>query len=185
MLEQIVLNGRPKMEKAVERLKEEIGKLRTGRANPAMVENVAVDYFGSKSPLKQIASVNVPEPRLIVIQPWNKDNLIDIEKAINESQLGLNPTNDGQVVRIAIPALNEERRQELVKVLGKYAEEARVMVRKAREEAWDEIQDMVKGGKLAEDDKFKGKEKLQTLIDEFNGKIEEIREKKEKEIMEI
>lgn len=185
MLEQTVQNARPQMEKAAERFKEEIGKLRTGRANPAMVENLTVDYYGSKSPLKQIASINVPEPRLIVIQPWSKDNLVDIEKAINEAQLGLNPTNDGQVIRIAIPALNEERRGELVKVLGKYAEDARVQVRQAREEAWDEIQDLVKQGKLAEDDKFKGKEKLQKTVDEYNGKIEEVREKKEKEIMEI
>jgi ribosome recycling factor len=185
MLEQIIQNGRPKMEKAVERLKEEIGKLRTGRANPAMVENLSVDYYGSRSPLKQIASINVPEPRLILIQPWNKDNLVDIEKAINEAQLGFNPVNDGQVIRISIPALNEERRVELVKVLGKYAEDARVSVRKAREEAWDEVQDLAKAGKLAEDDKFKGKEKLQKVVDEYNGMIEEIREKKEKEIMEI
>ncbi len=185
MLEQIIQGARPKMEKSVERFKEEIGKLRTGRANPSMVENLMVDYYGSKSPLKQIASINVPEPRLIVIQPWSKDNLIDIEKAINEAQLGLNPTNDGQVVRISIPALNEERRGELVKVLGKYAEESRVLVRQAREEAWDELQNQVKEGKLAEDDKFRGKEKLQKTVDEYNEKIEEIREKKEKEIMEI
>lgn len=185
MLDQIISNAKPKMEKAVERLKEEIRKLRTGRANPAMVENLTVDYYGAKSPIKQVASVNIPEPRLIVITPWSKDSLVDIEKSINEAQLGLNPTNDGQVIRIAIPPLNEERRTELVKVLGKYAEEARVMVRNAREEAWDEIQDLEKNGKMGEDDKFKGKEKLQKLIDEYNGKVEEIKEKKEREIMEI
>jgi len=185
MLEQIIQSAKPKVEKAIERFREEIGKLRTGRANPAMVENLTVDYYGAKSPIKQVASINVPEPRLIVIQPWNKDNLVDIEKTINEAGLGLNPTNDGQVIRIAIPALNEERRAELVKVLGKYAEEARVLARQAREEAWDEIQELVKKGKLAEDDKFKGKDRLQKLMDETNGKIDEIREKKEKEIMEI
>ena len=185
MLEQIVSKVKPKMEKGVERFKEEINKLRTGRANPAMVENLNVDYYGAKSPLKQVASINVPEPRLIVIQPWDKDNLVNIEKAINEAQLGLNPVNDGQVVRIAIPPLNEERRTELVRTLGKYAEDAKVIVRKAREEAWDEIQELVKNGKLAEDDKFRGKDMLQERVDEYNGKIEEIREKKEKEIMEI
>ncbi len=173
------------MEKAVERFREEIGKLRTGRANPAMVENLPVDYYGAKSPLKQVASITIPEPRLIVITPWNKDNLVDIEKAVSEAGLGLNPTNDGQVVRIAIPPLNEERRAELVKVLGKYSEEARVLIRQAREQAWDEIQNLVKNGKLGEDAKFKGKEQLQKLIDEYNSKIEEVREKKEKEIMEI
>lgn len=173
------------MEKAIDRFREEIGKLRAGRANSAMVENLIVDYYGSKSPLKQIASINVPEPRLIVIQPWSKDNLVDIEKAINESQLGFNPTSDGQVIRIVIPALNEERRAELVKVLGKYAEAARVAVRQAREDVWDEIQELVRQGKMGEDGKFSGKEKLQKIVDEYNGKIEEVRERKEKEVMEI
>jgi ribosome recycling factor len=185
MLNQIIEQSRPKMEKGIERFKEEINRLRTGRANPAMVENLAVEYYGAKSPLKQVASINVPEPRLIVVQPWDKDSLVNIEKAINEAQLGLNPVNDGHVIRIAIPALNEERRTELVKLLGKYAEDAKVAVRQAREEAWDEIQDLVKNGKLAEDNKFRGKDMLQKSVDEYNGKIEEIREKKEKETMEI
>jgi len=185
MLEQIISKIKPEMEKAIERLKEEIGKLRTGRANPAMVENLQVDYYGAKSPLKQVASITIPEPRLIVIAPWSKDNLVDIEKAINEAGLGLNPTNDGQVIRIAILQLNEERRADLVRVLGKYAEVARVSIRQAREETWDEIQDLVKSGKLGEDDKFKGKDQLQKLVDEYNGKIEEVRKRKEKEIMEI
>lgn len=185
MLDQAIAEAKPKMERAIERFKEEIGKLRTGRANPAMVENLQVDYYGAKSPLKQVASITIPEPRLIVIAPWNKDNLVDIEKAINEAQLGFNPTNDGQAIRIAIPQLNEERRQDLVKVLGKYAEVARVAVRQGREEIWDDIQDLVKNGKLGEDDKFKGKDQLQKLVNEYNGKIETTREKKEKEIMEI
>jgi ribosome recycling factor len=185
MLEKILSDSKPKMEKAIEHFREEIGKLRTGRANPAIVENLMVDYYGSKSPLKQIASISVPEPRLIVISPWSKDNLVDIEKAVNEAGLGLNPTNDGQVLRIATPPLNEERRTELVKVLGKYAEDARVFVRQAREEAWDEIQDLVRSKDIAEDDKFKGKDNLQKIVDGYNSKIEEVRGKKEKEIMEI
>lgn len=185
MLDQTIQKAKPNMEKAIERFRGEIGKLRTGRANPLMVENLQVDYYGAKSPLKQVASITIPEPRLIVIQPWNPDNLVDIEKAVTEANLGLNPTNDGQVIRIAVPPLNEERRKDLVKILGKYAEEARVAVRQAREDAWDEIQEAVKSGKLAEDDKFRGKEKLQKSIDEYNDKIENIREKKEKEVMEI
>ena len=185
MLNQIIEQSRPKMGKGVEHFKEEINKLRTGRANPAMVESLSVEYYGAKTPLKQVASINVPEPRLIVVQPWDKDSLVLIEKAINEAQLGFNPVNDGQVIRLAIPPLNEERRTELVKTLGKYAEEAKVAVRKAREEAWDEIQDMVKNGKLAEDDKFRGKDMLQKSVDEYNGKIEEMRGKKEKEMMEV
>ncbi len=185
MLEQIVQKARPQMEKAIERFKEEIAKLRTGRANPAILENILVDYYGTKSPLKQVASITVAEPRLIVVAPWNKDNLVDIEKALNESDLGLNPTNDGQVIRVVIPPLNEERRMELIKILGKYAEESRVLIRQAREEVWDEIQDMVKEGKLGEDEKFRGKDQLQELVDEYNEKIEEIKEKKEKEIREV
>jgi len=185
MLEQIIQKAKPEMEKAIERFKDEIAKLRTGRANPNMVENLTVDYYGAKSPLKQVASITVPEPRLIVIQPWSKDNLVDIEKAIKEADLGLNPTNDGQVLRIVIPPLNEERRKELVKTLGKYAETSRVAVRQAREVVWDEIQEQVKAGKLGEDEKFRGKGKLQELVDDYNGKIDGIRDKKEKEIMEI
>lgn len=185
MLNQIIEQSHPKMEKGIERFKEEINKLRTGRANPMMVENLTVEYYGVKSPLKQVASINVPEPRLIVVQPWDKDSLVNIEKAISEAQLGLNPVNDGQVIRIAIPALNEERRTDLVKTLGKYAEDAKVEVRQAREAAWDEIQDLVKNGKLAEDDKFRGKDMLQKSVDEYNRKIEDVREKKEKEMMEI
>lgn len=184
MLEQIISNAKPKMEKAIERFREEIAKLRTGRANPAMVEDLLVEYYGVKTPLKQMASISVPEPRLIVIQPWDRSSLVYIEKSINEAQLGLNPVNDGQVIRIAIPPLNEERRAELVKTLGKYAEEARVAVRREREEAWDEIQDLVKSAKLSEDDKFRGKDMLQEVVDEYNGEIEEVRDKKEKEMME-
>jgi ribosome recycling factor len=185
MLEQIVRNAKPAMEKSVERFEEEVMKLRTGRANPSMVEDLSVEYYGTKTSLKQVASINVPEPRLIVIQPWDKGSLVYIEKAINEAQLGFNPVNDGQVVRIAIPPLNEERRQELVKTLGKYVEVAKIGVRKAREAAWDEVQELVKSGKMGEDEKFRGKDMLQKSVDEYNGKIDEIREKKEKEMTEM
>jgi ribosome recycling factor len=185
MVEQIIAAAKPKMDKAIEHFREELGTLRTGRANPAMVEDLVIDYYGAKSPLKQVASITIPESRLIVIQPWSRDNLVDIEKAINEANLGFNPTNDGQVIRIVIPPLNEERRRDLVKILGKYSEESRVAIRRAREEAWDEIQEAVKSSKTGEDDKFRGKDKLQELVDEYNNKVEEIREKKEKEIMEI
>ncbi|HLN18954.1 MAG TPA: ribosome-recycling factor, partial [Patescibacteria group bacterium] len=125
------------------------------------------------------------DPRTIMISPWDKDNLVNIEKAVRESQLNLNPINDGQVIRINIPTLTEERRKELVKVLNQKTEEARVSVRKNREEVWDEIQELEKNGKIGEDDKFNGKEKLQKIVDEYNEKIEEIREKKEQEIMTI
>lgn len=185
MVKELIEKNKEKFEKSVEFFKEEVGKIRTGRANAALVDGIMIDYYGSKSPLKQVATITVPEPRTITIAPWNRDNLINIEKAIRESQLNLNPVNDGQVIRINLPTLTEERRKELVKILNQKAEEARVGIRKGREEIWDEIQEMEKAGKIGEDDKFAGKEKLQKIVDEYNARIEEIREKKEKEIMTV
>src|SRR5665647_424899 len=161
----IIEKIRPNLDKSIEHFQEELKQLRTGRASTALVENLLVDYYGSKSPLKQIASVSTPEPRLILISPWDKNNLANIEKAIKESQLGLQPNNDGQVVRINIPQLTEERRLDLIKVLNQKAEEAKISVRKIREEVWEEIQEMEKSGKISEDDKFSGKENLQAVID--------------------
>ena len=174
-----------KFQNVIEHFLTELVKLRTGRANAALVEGILVDYYGSKTPLKQIASINVPEPRMIIIQPWDKGSLANIETAIRKSDLGVNPVNDGQVVRLAIPPLNEERRLELSKVLNKMAEESKVSVRNIREDIWKEIQEKEKKGELSEDEKFRGKEALQKAIDEYNKKIEEIREKKEKEIMTV
>jgi ribosome recycling factor len=185
MYNQIIDKEKDEFEKSIEYFKDEIAKIRTGRASSALVENLPVDYYGSKSPMKQIANISVPEPRQIVISPWDKDNLINIEKSIRESDLNLNPINDGQVIRINIPQLNEERRRELVKLLNQKAEESRVSVRKKREEIWDLIQDLTRDGKISEDDKFQGKEKLQKIVDEYNNKIEEIRKRKEEEIMTI
>ncbi len=185
MHKQIIESKKSDLEKAVEHLETEVGKLRTGRANPAIVESLMVDYYGTKTPLKQVASINVPEPRLIVIQPWDADSLVSIEAAIKDSDLGINPNNDGQVVRLNVPPLTEERRTDLVKILNQKAEESRVSVRNAREEAWKEIQDMEKEGKISEDDKFRGKDELQKITDEYNNKVEEIRDKKEKEIMTV
>jgi ribosome recycling factor len=159
--------------------------LRTGRASTALVENLAVDYYGSKSSLKQIASISTPEPKTIMISPWDKDNLISIEKAINESQLNLQSNNDGQVIRINIPQLTEERRKDLIKVLNQKGEEAKISIRKIREEIWEEIQELEKNGKISEDDKFSGKESLQEIINEYNGKIQDLRDAKEKDIMTI
>lgn len=185
MHQEIIQKREEDYKKTLEHFESVLGQLRTGRASASMVENLLVDYYGAKSPMKQVASITVPEARLIVISPWDKDQLVNIEKAIRESQLNLNPNNDGQVIRINIPPLTEERRKELVKVLNKEAEDARVSVRKIREEIWSEIQKMEKDGKIGEDDKFAGKNKLQETIDQYNSKIEEIREKKEKEIMTV
>lgn len=185
MLKEIIDQCRGKFEKLIEFFKEETGKIRTGRASAALVDGIMIDYYGSKSPLKQVATITIPEPRTITIAPWNRDNLVNIEKAIRESQMNLNPMNDGQVIRINMPSLTEERRKELVKILNQKSEETRVGVRKGREEIWDEIQELSRSGKIGEDDKFAGKEKLQKIVDEYNTKIEEIREKKEKEILTI
>jgi ribosome recycling factor len=185
MVKDLIDKKKDELEKVIEYFKTELAQLRTGRASSALVENLSVDYYGAKSPLKQIASISTPEPRTILISPWSKDSLVSIEKAIRESQLNLNPMNDGQAVRINLPALNEERRKELVKILNQKAEEARVVVRKTRENIWDEIQELAKNGKIGEDDKFSGKDRLQKAIDEYNEKIDGIREKKEEEIMTV
>lgn len=185
MVNDLITKNKAEFEKVVEHFKEELSQLRTGRASSALVENLMVEYYGSMSPLKQIASISIPEARTIAISPWSRDSLVNIEKAIRESQLNLNPVNDGQLIRINMPALNEERRKELVKVLNQKSEEARVVVRKIRENIWDEIQDIEKQGKIGEDDKFSGRDKLQKVVDEYNVKIDEIREKKEGEIMTV
>lgn len=185
MYKKIVDEKKIEMEGAIEHLNQEMGKIRTGRANPALVENMMVDYYGNKTPLKQVASINAPEARLLVIQPWDKDSLVNIESAIRESDMGFNPNNDGQVIRINIPQLTEERRKELVKALNQRSEDAKIAIRNIREEAWKEIQEAEKEGKMSEDDKFSGKDYLQKIVDEYNKKIEEVREKKDKEIMTI
>jgi ribosome recycling factor len=185
MVRDLIEKNKPELEKAIEYFKDELTQLRTGRASSALVENLMVDYYGSKSPLKQVANISIPEPRSILISPWSKDTLINIEKSIRDSQLNLNPINDGQVLRVNIPPLNEERRKELVKILGQKAEEARVTVRKNREAVWDEIQSLEKQGKIGEDEKFSGKDHLQKVIDEFNKIVDEIKKKKEEEIMTI
>lgn len=172
-------------EKAVTHFEEEMMKLRTGRAHPGLVEGLMVDYYGTQTPVKQMASVTVPEPRQILISPWDKGALASIESAIRESDLGLNPMNDGVGVRITLPALTEERRKELVKVLNMKAEEAKISVRSTREDIWKDIQDAEKEGLIGEDDKFRGKDDLQKVVDEYNQKLESLREKKEKEIMTV
>lgn len=185
MVKDIIESKKEAFQKALDHFTEESGTLRTGRANPGIVEGLLVEYYNAKTPLKQISSISVPEPRQIVISPWDKGSLTQIEAAIRESDLGLNPANDGSVVRITLPALTEERRRELVKTLNARAEEARISIRNAREEVWKEIQEAEKESLIGEDDKFRGKDDLQKIVDEYNAKLEAVREKKEGEIMTV
>lgn len=185
MTNELIAAKRDDFEMAVEHFSIEASKIRTGRANPGIVEGVLVDYYGTRTPLKQIASINVPEARQILIQPWDKGSLAMIEAAIRESDLGFNPTNDGQNVRITLPALTEDRRKELVKALNQRAEEGRIAIRTVREDVWKEIQDKERDGLISEDDKFRGKEDLQKVVDEYNEKLEVLRKKKEEEVLTV
>jgi len=184
-MDQVISEAKAKMQNALSYLHEEYGKFQTGRANAALVESVQVSSYGALMPLKGMASISIPESNQIVIQPWNRDQLVDIEKAIREAGLGLNPTNDGQMLRIILPPLTEERRKELVKLVHKYAEDTRVSIRNARHEALKKLESSEKEKEISEDE-LKGLEKkLQEVVDEFNRKVEEDSKHKEQDIMTI
>jgi ribosome recycling factor len=165
--------------------KSEISTLSIGRATPHLVEDISVDYYGTPTPLKQLATIGIPDPRTITIQPFDKSKLKDIEKAINLAQLGLNPNNNGELIRIAVPQPTEERRKELVKLLSKLLENARIGVRNAREDAMKEIKNSEKAGEISEDDRFSQQELVEKAVKEANAKLEEEADKKEKEIMTV
>lgn len=174
-----------KMEKTISVLKDDLAVIRAGRANPAMLDKVVVDYYGTPTPLKQMAGVSAPEPRVILIQPWDKSALRDIEKAIQISDLGFNPTNDGLQIRIAIPQLTEERRKDLSKLASKTGEQAKVALRNERREANDKIKKLEKDGELTEDDAKKATDEVQKIIDKYTKTVDEMVAKKEKEILEV
>lgn len=166
-------------------MKNDLSTLRTGRANAALVENIMVEFYGVPTQLSHMAQIMIPEARVIAIQPFDKSALKDIEKAIIVSNIGITPMNDGNFVRLNIPSMTEERRKEIVKVVGQMAEKARVAVRNVREEVWKEIQNMEKDGKISEDDKIAGKQELQKVVDKFNDEIKKLAETKEKEVLTI
>ena len=182
MYKEIVEKTKPEFEKAIEFFAKESSKIRTGQASPSLVEDVMVEMYGQKMPLKQLAAISVPERRQIAIQPWDKSHLGPIEKALQQSSLGTSPVVDKDVVRVYLPTLTQEYRQQLGKLLGEKAEDAKKIIRKWREEAWNEIQEKTRKREIREDDKFKGKEELQKLVDEYNKKIDELAERKKKEI---
>ncbi|MBW1974211.1 MAG: ribosome recycling factor [Deltaproteobacteria bacterium] len=185
MLNEIYDDARERMTKTLKNLESEYKRLRTGRASTALVEHIRVEYYGTPTPLNQLATITVPEPRTIMIQPWDLSVVAEVEKAILKSDLGLTPNNDGKIIRINIPPLTEERRQELVKVVKKMAEEAKVALRNIRRDANEMIKEMKKEKQISEDDQFRGQEKIQKLTDEFVKKVDELLEKKEKEILEV
>jgi len=177
--------ARQRMDSALEALRREFASVRTGKASPALLDSIRVEAYGSKVPLNQVGTVAAPEPRLLTITPWDKSLLKEIDRGLRESDLGLNPSNDGTIIRVPIPALTEERRREFVKHLHKMAEEARVAVRQARKDANDDVKARQKKEGLSEDDIRREQDKVQKLTDQYIGKVEEILKGKEAEVMEV
>ncbi len=177
-----IKKAEPEMEKAIDYLKKELDKIRADRATPSLVEDIVVDAFDQKMPLKQLAAISCPEERQIVIEPWNQDYIKSIVDAIQKANSELNPMPQGKLVRINLPPMTKEYRERLVKKISEIREEARVSVKRAREEAWKNIQKAEKEGEITEDDKFRGKDDLQELTDEHNDKIDQLVEKKKEKI---
>lgn len=185
MIELLLEDAKERMEKALEHLRSELTGIRAGRATPAMLENIRVDYYGSSTPLNQMASVSAPQADLLVVQPWDATALNDIEKAILSANIGVNPSNDGALIRVPIPPLSEERRKELAKTARGRGEEGRVSIRNIRRHLKDEIKKTQQSENLPEDMRYEGEDQLQKLTDEYISKIEDYLDRKEKEIMEV
>ena len=185
MIEDVLKDAEERMSKAVEVLKDDLKTIRTGRASPALVERLLVEYYGTPTPLNQLATISAPEVRLLTIRPWDPSILPAIEKAILKSELGLTPINDGKIIRLPIPRLTEERRRELVRLVKKRVEEGRVAVRNIRRDALNDLRELEKEGLIAEDEFYRAKDDLQELTDKFIEKMGEIGRKKEEEIVEI
>ena len=185
MLEKVYKDIKRRMERAAENIKGELSRIRTGKATTTLLDGIKVEYYGSIVPLKQVANIGTPDIHLITIQPWEKGMLKEIEKAILKSELGLVPTNDGNIIRIPIPKLTEERRVELVKLIKKFGEESKIAVRNVRRDGNDKVKKMEKNSEITEDEMRKGLDKIQEITDEFIEKIDNIVELKEQEIMEV
>ena len=185
MIDEVLEELRQRMDRSVEALQDDLLGIRTGRASPALVEKLPVEYYGTMTALNQMASIAVPEPRLLVIRPWDPSALPDIERALLKSDLGLTPMNDGKLIRLSIPRLTEERRRELVKLVSRRVEEARVAIRNLRRDALQDMKEFEKEKMISEDDFFRGKDLVQELTNQFIEKIDEIGKLKEEEVMEI
>jgi ribosome recycling factor len=185
MVDDLFGDAERRMQRAVEALKQDIASIRTGRASSALIERITVDYYGTPTPINQVASISIPEARLLVIQPWDRKMLVDIEKAIQKSDLGINPNNDGQVIRLAIPPLNEERRREMVKTLHKKLDEHKVAIRNVRRDAQDKLRDREKKKEVSEDELKRSTERLQKLTDRYIDEMDKVGKTKELEILEV
>ena len=185
MLNDVLKDLQASLDKGIEAFKRDLTKVRTGRANLAILDGVRVDYYGTMTPLNQVASLNVADPRLITIKPWERTLIPEIEKSIRSAQLGLNPSSDGEMVRLPMPALTQERRQELVKLVKKMAEEGKVALRAARRDSNEMLKELLKDGGITEDDERNGLKKVQETTDKAVAKIDEILAKKEGEILEV
>ncbi|MDR7417975.1 MAG: ribosome recycling factor [Armatimonadota bacterium] len=185
MTEEVLADAKAHMQKSIEATRREFAALRAGRANPSLLEHVKVEYYGTPTPLQSLATITAPEPRLIVVKPFDKGAVKEIERAILQSDLGLNPSFDGTVFRIPIPALTEERRRDLVKVARKHAEEGRVSIRNIRRDAKEMLEALEKDGEISEDESRRGIERLQELTDEMIAQLDRLLHIKEQEIMEV
>jgi len=185
MIDDVFNDAKPRMSETIDHYKRQFATVRTGRASTGLVENLRVDYYGTSTPLKQMAKIAIPEPSLIVIQPWDATALPGIEKAIQTSDLGMVPNNDGKIIRLNVPVLTEERRKQLVKMVKKMTEEGRVAIRSIRRDANETIKSFLKDKDISEDDAHEGYDQIQDLTNEFIKKIDEIGEAKEEELMSI
>src|SRR5690348_7513976 len=185
MVDDIFGDAERRMQKAVEALRQDLAAIRTGRASAALLDRITVDYYGTPTPVNQVATISVPEARLLVIQPWDRKMLVDIEKAIQKSDLGINPNNDGQVIRLAIPPLNEERRRDMVKNVHKKLDEHKVAIRNIRRDAHDKLRDREKKKEISEDELKRNTDRLQKLTDRFIDEMDKVGKTKELEILEV
>ncbi|MDP3046121.1 MAG: ribosome recycling factor [Chloroflexota bacterium] len=185
MIDAVLSDAKTHMDKAVDALRTDLQTIRTGRASPALIERLHVEYYGVSTPLNQVASITVPEARMLVVQPWDKTALGAIEKAILKSDLGLNPTNDGKLIRVMIPYLSEERRRELIKLVHKKVEEGHVAVRNCRRDAQESLEKAEKAKEFSEDELKRAKERLQKITDSFIEKVDETGQVKQEEILEV
>ena len=184
-IDDLIQDAERRMHKSVEAAQGEFSTLRTGRASPALLDRVQIDYYGQQTPLKQLATISAPEPRMLTIQPFDPNSVATIERAIQESDLGLTPSNDGKLIRLPIPQLTEERRKELVKVVRHLAEEGRVAVRNVRRDVMHDLKELVKNGDVGDDEERRAEDRVQKLTDEHVAKIEDLLKRKEAEIMEV